>query len=39
MRVALSLLAALLLALPTERKQGNPLDHLPPQFEVLTHFG
>src|SRR5690349_2940928 len=39
MRVALSLFAALLLALPAERKQGNPLDHLPPNFEVLTHFG
>ena len=39
MRVALSLLAALLLALPVERKQGNPLDHLPPNFEILTHFG
>jgi Tol biopolymer transport system component len=21
------------------RKQGNPLDHLPPNVEVLTHFG
>jgi len=31
--------AALFLALPAERKQGNPLDHLPPNFEVLTHFG
>lgn len=39
MRLALSLLAALLLALPVERKQGNPLDHLPPNFEILTHFG
>src|SRR5204863_4758308 len=39
MRVPLSLFAALLLALPAERKQGNPLDHLPPNFEVLTHFG
>ena len=39
MRVSLSLFAALLLALPAERKQGNPLDHLPPNFEVLTHFG
>src|SRR5213078_4950923 len=39
MRVPLSLLAALFLALPAERKQGNPLDHLPPNFEVLTHFG
>src|SRR5438045_4889260 len=39
MRVSLSLFAALLLALPAERKQGNPPDHLPPNFEVLTHFG
>src|SRR2546425_4239397 len=39
MRVPLSLFAALFLALPAERKQGNPLDHLPPHFEVLTHFG
>src|SRR6266700_2134826 len=39
MRVLLSLFAALFLALPAERKQGNPLDHLPPHFEVLTHFG
>src|SRR5947209_3257730 len=39
MRVPLSLFAALFLALLAERKQGNPLDHLPPNFEVLTHFG
>jgi hypothetical protein len=39
MRLPLSLLAALFLAPPAERKQGNPLDHLPPNFEVLTHFG
>jgi len=39
MRVPLILFAALFLALPAERKQGNPLDHLPPNFEVLTHFG
>ena len=39
MRVPLCLFAALFLALPAERKQGNPLDHLPPNFEVLTHFG
>src|SRR5438045_7218885 len=38
MRV-LSLITALLLALPAERKQGNPLDHLPPNFEILTYFG
>ncbi len=39
MRVLLSLFAALFLALSAERKQGNPLDHLPPNFEILTHFG
>jgi hypothetical protein len=39
MRVPLSLFAALFLALPAERKQGNPLDRLPSDFEVLTHFG
>src|SRR5213076_105989 len=39
MRVALSLFAALLLGLAAERKEGNPLDHLPPNFEILTHFG
>src|SRR5438046_10154489 len=39
MRVLLSLFAALLLALPAERKQGNPLDHLPPNLEILTYFG
>jgi hypothetical protein len=37
--VLLSLVVALLLAQPAERKQGNPLDHLPPNFEILTHFG
>ena len=35
----LSLVALLLLPLPAERKQGNPLDHLPPDIEALTHFG
>lgn len=30
----------LALALPlTERTPGNPLEHLPPNIEVLTHFG
>jgi hypothetical protein len=38
-RVLASLITALLFAQPTERKQGNPLDHLPPNVEVLTHFG
>jgi hypothetical protein len=34
------LLAVLLLFLPaTERKRENPLDHLPPNIEMLTHFG
>ena len=39
MRVLLSVFAVLLFALPAERKPGNPLDHLPPNFEILTHFG
>src|SRR5690349_22029003 len=39
MRLALSFFAVLLLALPADRKQGNPLDHLPANFEILTHFG
>src|SRR5690349_23546140 len=39
MRLALSFFAVLLLALPAERKQGNPLEHLPANIEVLTHFG
>jgi hypothetical protein len=25
--------------LQTDRKQGNPLDHLPSNIEILTHFG
>ena len=35
------LLAALLLSLPAfaQRKTGSPLEHLPPQMEILTHFG
>lgn len=37
-------LVALLAFLPgvntkTSRKVGNPLDHLPPNIEILTHFG
>lgn len=32
----LLLLAPLLLA---QRKPGNPLEHLPPEVEILTHFG
>ncbi len=40
MRLFLGLL--LVFALPlgaAERKPGNPLDHLPPNIEILTHFG
>ena len=40
MRLFLGLL--LVFALPlaaAQRKPGNPLDHLPPNIEVLTHFG
>jgi hypothetical protein len=36
------LVALLLFALPlgaAERKRENPLDHLPPNIEILTHFG
>jgi hypothetical protein len=35
------LLALLVLAMAAQpsRKIGNPLDHLPPNIEVLTHFG
>jgi len=29
----------LLLSLQADRKPGNPLDHLPSNIEVLTHFG
>lgn len=34
-------LLAILLVLPAfaERKQGSPLDHLPKNMEVITHFG
>src|SRR5690348_11126671 len=24
---------------PSSRRPGNPLDHLPPNIELLTHFG
>jgi hypothetical protein len=38
-----SYLAFLLLLMPdlcsAQRKSGQPLEHLPPQIEVLTHFG
>jgi hypothetical protein len=34
------LIAFLVLVAPADqRKQGNPLDNLPPNIEVLTHFG
>lgn len=39
MRVLSSLIVVVLFAQPAQRKQGNPLDHLSPDFEVLTHFG
>jgi hypothetical protein len=34
-----ALVAALSLAGGAQRKSGNPLDHLPPNIEVLTHLG
>jgi hypothetical protein len=43
MKPVLTLLAALVMLSPTSaqqaRKQGNALDHLPSNIEVLTHFG
>jgi hypothetical protein len=41
MNIRSRLLAILLLpaACFAQRKSGSPLDHLPPQIEVLTHFG
>jgi hypothetical protein len=33
------LLAVFAATLAAERKQGSPLDHLPKNMEVLTHFG
>lgn len=34
-------IALLLLAVPlcAQRQKGNPLDHLPPNVEMITHFG
>lgn len=29
----------LLVTFPADRKPGNPLDHLPSNIEILTHFG
>jgi hypothetical protein len=37
--VAISVLFLLSLPLLAQRKPANPLDHLPPDVEVLTHFG
>src|SRR5919199_1419088 len=36
-----TLMVLTLLALPllAQRKQGSPLDHLPKEMEVVTHFG
>src|SRR3954452_6849460 len=35
------LFSLLLISVPGfgQRKSGNPLEHLPPQIEILTHFG
>lgn len=35
----LLLISILLPPLFAQRKQGSPIDHLPPNIEVLTHFG
>jgi hypothetical protein len=34
-----SILAALAITAAAQRKAANPLDHLPPNIEVLTYFG
>src|SRR5215471_7515160 len=39
MRLLSFVLVALALAQPSQRQPGSQLDHLPPYFEVLTHFG
>src|SRR5436190_20658170 len=41
MKIALALATLILAAAakPVARKPGNPLDHLPANIEVLTHFG
>jgi Tol biopolymer transport system component len=41
MNIRFSLIGALLLSTlcSAQRKSGSPLDHLPPQIELLTHFG
>ena len=38
MNIVLALLIAAL-PLADQRKPGNPLEHLPPNIEILTHFG
>jgi hypothetical protein len=38
MRLLLAFLV-LLVPVPVERQPGNPLDHLPSDIEILTHFG
>ncbi|HXF27100.1 MAG TPA: hypothetical protein VN610_07495, partial [Bryobacteraceae bacterium] len=35
----LLLISILLPPIFAQRKQGSPIDHLPPNIEVLTHFG
>jgi hypothetical protein len=39
MTLLLALSVLFLLSGPAERKRENPLDHLPQNIEVLTHFG
>jgi hypothetical protein len=40
MRIPLAFLALLVLAQgKASRKADNPLDHLPPNIDILTHFG
>ncbi len=41
LRFAVVILVLLAVAVPAlaQRKQGNPLDHLPANVELLTHFG
>jgi hypothetical protein len=39
MKLLLPLCFMLLLAGPAERKRENPIEHLPQNIEVLTHFG
>jgi len=39
MRLTVTVLLATSCMLQAQRKAGNPLDHLPKNIEVLTHFG